>query len=206
MVPEQSRDGLIFGLASERKAFSLEALDIQLARKRLAGDIVPTIATPTREAGDTLNREHVFEGATGLLAALVTEKQRPGVLAQVALELGHAQRIDVDVDVDVDVRHHVALQRAALHLAIEQVNHHDQKQPDLINNNIRDAVDPDFVGFVHRGLAVQQVWKNRQRVIAVGGDLETPLATETDTVRLHELLHLLLFQPDTTRHRRELTC
>lgn len=122
------------------------------------------------------------------------------MLIQVAFELFHTQRTDDDVG------HHVAPQRVASDLVVEQVNHHDQKQPDLINGDIRDVVDLDFVGFVHRGLAVLQVWKNRERVIAVGGDLETPLATRTDTVQLHELLYSLLFQLNTTRHRRELTC
>lgn len=34
--------------------------NIQQAKQHHAGDIVPTVAAPTREASDTLNVKHVF--------------------------------------------------------------------------------------------------------------------------------------------------
>ena len=55
-----------------------------------------------------------------------------------ALEPGHAQRVDDDV------RRHVAPQRPTHHLAAEQVNHHGQKQPTLISGDVRDVTDPDW--------------------------------------------------------------
>ena len=97
---------------------------------------------------DAVLLEHFPEGTTGVLAAPVTAKQHPSVLARVALEPGHAQRDDDEV------RRHVAPQRPAHHLAAEQVNHYGQKQSDLISRDMHDVADPDFVGLGHAELAV----------------------------------------------------
>ena len=200
VVPKQPRDRFILGLAPGHEALPVQALDLERAEQRFAAGIVPAVATPAHRTRNAVLLEHIPEGATGVLAALVAVKQQPGVLARVAPESGHAQRVDNDV------RRHVIPQRPAHHLAAEQVTDHSQVKPALISGDVHDVADPGFIGLGYAELAVEQVWRNRQLVIAVGGDLGTPLATGTDTVQLHELLHSLLFQLSTTRHRLELRC
>ena len=58
-----------------------------------------------------------------------------------------------------------------------------QKQPALISGNVRDVADPDFVRLGHAELTIEQVGRNRQLVIAVGGDFEAPFSLGANAVR-----------------------
>jgi len=113
-------------------------------------------------------------------------EDQPGLLARMSLEPRHAQRIDDDV------ARHVLPQRPAHHLAAKQVDHHGQEQPALVGSDVRDVARPHLVGLAHDELTIEQVGRDRQIVIAVGGDLEAPLALGTNAVQLHEFLHSLL--------------
>ena len=66
--------------------------------------------------------------------------------------------------------------------APEQLDHHGQVKPALISGDVRDVADPDVVGFGYGELAVEQVWRNRQFVIAVSGEPEASLAFGADAV------------------------
>ena len=68
----------------------------------------------------------------------------------------------------------------------------------FVRGDVCDITDPDLVGHCHSELPVEQVWRDRQVVTAVGGDLETPLSLGTNAVQLHELLHALFTHTDAT--------
>ena len=51
-----------------------------------------------------------------------------------------------------------------------------------------DVAGPDPIGLGHGELPIQQVGRDGQVVVAVGGDLEAALALGPDAVQLHELL------------------
>ena len=58
-------------------------------------------------------RQHSCEVRAGVLTAPVAVEDQPGILARMALEPGHAQRIDSNVP------RHVLAQRPAYHLPAE---------------------------------------------------------------------------------------
>ena len=72
--------------------------------------------------------------------------------------------------------------RTAHHLAAEQVNDHGQVKLSLIGGGVRGVPGPDPVRPGCAEPAVGQVGRNRQRVAAVGGDLEAALALGTNAV------------------------
>jgi hypothetical protein len=110
---------------------------------------------------------------------------------------------DVPVDVTSLLAAPVAVKQhpgVLARMALEQVDDHGQKQPALISGDVCDVADPDFVGLGHGELAVEQVWRDWQFVMTVGGDLEASLALGANAVQLHELLHPLLAHRHAARH------
>ena len=77
---------------------------------------------------------------------------------------------------------HVVLHAPAHHLPTEQVNDGRQVHPTIISGDVGDVADTDFVGLGKAERAVEQVWRNRQLITAVCGELETPFAFGTNTV------------------------
>jgi len=124
------------------------------------------------------------------LAAAIAVKDQPGLLGGAALEPGHAHGIDDDV------ARHVFAQRPAHHLAAEQVDHHGQKEPALVGGDVGNIARPDLVRLAYGELPIEQIGRDRQVVVAVGRDLESTLAASADAVKLHELLHPVLADPD----------
>ena len=102
----------------------------------------------------------------------------------------HAQRADDDVT------RHVRAQAPADHLTAEQVDHHGQEQPAFVGGDVRDIARPALVWLCHGELPVEQVWRDWQVVIAIGGDLESAPSLGTYAVQLHELLNTFLAHTD----------
>lgn len=66
---------------------------------------------------------------------------------------------------------------------------------------VGDVTDPNPVRRAHAELAVQQVGRNGQAVVAVGRHLEATLALGPNAMQLHQLLDPLFAYPDTSGHQ-----
>jgi hypothetical protein len=98
-------------------------------------------------------------------------KEQPCVLAWIALEPGHLQRVDHPAAL------HVGPHRPAHHFATEQVDHDSKKQPAFVGRDIRKINHPRQIGRGHGEVATQHVGRNRQIVPTVSrGNAEFPLA------------------------------
>ena len=186
VIPKQPSNGLVLGRTPSLERLPIQPLHLQRSEQGFAASVIPAVAAPTHGTGDAVAFENIPEVFTGVLTAAVAVKHQASLLTRVPLEPRHAPCIDDDVP------RHVVAQRPAHHLATEQVNHHGQKQPAFFRGDIRDVTHPDFVRRCHNELPVEQVRRNRQIMIAVGGDFEAPLSFGTNAVQLHKLLHALL--------------
>src|SRR5579863_9374538 len=87
---------------------------------------------------------------------------------------------------------HLRSHGPAHHLAAEQVDDHRQEQPAFLGGNVRDITSPGLVGPGRSEVTVQQVRRDRQVMLAIGGHHpETPLAASSNAVFLHQSLHPL---------------
>jgi hypothetical protein len=113
-------------------------------------------------------------------------KHQFGMLAWMALQPRHAQCVDDNV------ARNLRAQTLADYLTIEQVDHRGQEQPTFVTGDVCDIACPDRVWLCHGELPLEQVWRYRKDVIAVGGDLESAFIFCTYAVQLHELLNTSL--------------
>ena len=87
------------------------------------------------------------------------------------------------------------------HLAAEQVNDRSQVQPALVGGDIGDVTRPNLIGGCRGEVALYQVRRNGQMVLAVRGDDKLALASGTDEVLLHQAAYPLFADPMSTRHQ-----
>jgi hypothetical protein len=74
-------------------------------------------------------------------------------------------------------------------LRLNKIDHHRQEQPAFLRGDIRDVARPGLVGPGRSKVAIQKVRRHRQIMPAIGGHHpETPLATSTNAVLLHQPL------------------
>lgn len=99
-------------------------------RRCLAAGVVPAVAAPAHRCFDAVLGQHVAQVLAGVLAAPAAVGNRPGLLAGMALEPRHAQRIDDDLAL------HVLARPPADHLAAEQVGDHRQEQPAFVGGDV----------------------------------------------------------------------
>jgi hypothetical protein len=126
VVPGHPGDDFVHGLTSGLEALPMQAFHLQRPEQRLAAGVVakpqvsPAVAATAHRRGDSVRGQHVAQVLAGVLAAPVAVQDQPGLLARMALESHHAQRIDDDV------ARHVLAQAPADHLPAEQVDNRSQ--------------------------------------------------------------------------------
>ena len=75
-------DHLVHGLAASLKALSVQALDLERSKQRLAAGVVPAVSLAAHRAGDAVLSQHSPELAAGVLAASVTVEDQPATLVR----------------------------------------------------------------------------------------------------------------------------
>jgi hypothetical protein len=69
---------------------------------------------------------------------------------------------------DCEFGAHMIAHRPADHFPGEQVEDHGQVQPALTSRNVGDIRQPDLIRLLGREIAIEQVFRHRQRMIAIG--------------------------------------
>lgn len=73
---------------------------------------------------------------------------------------------------------HVRLHAPAHHLATEQVNDRGQIQPAFVGGDVGDIARPDLIGCSRSEVALQQIRRDGQIMLAVSGDDKLALALD----------------------------
>lgn len=95
-------------------------------------------------------------------------------------EPGHLERIRHQAAL------HMGLHAPTHNLATIQIKNNRQIQPASIGLNISDVACPNTVRCVRLKVSVEQIRRNRQIVLAVGGHDEFTLSVRFDAMHLHE--------------------
>ena len=113
VIPEQPCDGFILGLADRFKALAMQPLHLQRTEQRLRASVIPAVTLAAHRWRDCAVFKHLSEVLTGILATAIAMEDQPCLLAWIAPEPGHLQRIDDQIAM------HVRPHRPAHHLAAE---------------------------------------------------------------------------------------
>src|SRR5664279_241240 len=184
VIPEQPCDDFIRGLADGFKTLAVQPFHLQRTKQRLRAGVIPAVAFAAHRRRNAMLLEYLTEVVAGVLAATIAMKDQLCLLAWIAFEPGHLQRIDHQLAL------HIWPHRPAHHFTAEQVDHDRKKQPALFGRDIRHITHPRLVGRGHDELAIEHIRRHRQVVPAVGGgNAEPPLAASLKAVLLHQPLH-----------------
>src|ERR1035438_2761133 len=184
VIPKQPCDDFILGFADGGKTLAVQPFHLQRTKQRLRAGVIPAVALAAHRRRNAMLFEYLTEVVAGVLAATIAVKDQLCLLARIALEPGHLQRIDHQVAL------HIWPHRPAHHFTAEQVDHYPKKQPAFCGRDICHITNPRPVGRGHDELAIEHIRRDRQVVPAVGGsNAESALAASLNAVLLHQPLH-----------------
>ena len=182
VVPEQPLDHCVLSLPVGFELLSMQPFHLQRTEQRLRAGVVPAVASSTHGSSYSVAGEKLRVAAAGVLAAPVRVEDQ--IFAGQALPPCHFQCAAGQRRCD-RLAHGPAHDAAA-----EQIEHHGQVQPAFAGGDVGHVAGPDGVRRGYRKVARQQVGRDRQRMVAVGGDdAKTALATRSQTVLPHRTLH-----------------
>ncbi|SAK98745.1 hypothetical protein AWB75_07208 [Caballeronia catudaia] len=184
IVEAQPVDHLVHRFATCCKALAKDASALERSPQTLGRRVVPAIASTAHRTAHAVGFEQVLEVTTAILATPVAMDDQARF--RLAAKPRHTQRVRHQL------RAHVRLHRPAHHLTAKQVEDDRQVQPAVVSPEVRDVRSPGLIGASGREVALQQVRRDRQVVVAVGGRPEAAFGLRLDAVQLHELLDAIL--------------
>jgi hypothetical protein len=163
------------------KAGAMHPLILQTVEEGIRGRVVPAITLAAHARDHPVLFQPRLEGVARILTSPV------GVMDQARRRLLTEPRHGRQ-RINGDVRRHPRLDRPADDFPVEQIKDHGQIQPILVGPDVGYVSGPDLIQFRWREVPGQQVRRYRQRVLRVGGRLESPLEQCPDAVLPHQSL------------------
>ena len=159
---------------------AMHPLILQAIEETFRWRVIPTISLAAHRTHHAVFFQPDLKGMACILAAPVGVMHQPR--RRLPAKPRHGQRIQHDV------RRHLRFDRPADDFPVEQINDDGQIQPAFIRPNVGHVGGPNLVGRCGREVPVEQILRDRQRVLRVRRRLVAPLVTGANTVLFHQPL------------------
>ncbi len=164
VVEGQPVDHFVHRLPPGGELAPVQSADLQTSPQALRGRVVPAVTLAAHRRAHPVPGQRLLELVAAVLATAIRVHDQPWWWS--TAEPRHAQRVSYQAGTHVG-RHAPAHDHPAA-----QVDEGRQIQPTFVGSAVGDVARPLCVGFVGREVPLQQVWRDRQVVLALGGDDE----------------------------------